>query len=447
MKLSTSSDARKKEAKYIQKVLKEEEKEKYQRKVLDYKPSGYMTRQEYEALSEYKDKTQEKIEIPKVVNESDMKYVPQPTYRIVRYNDPPGSPELSIKKSFYKLHQYNGQGISAPDYSIMAYPVVYYYPNSASTASDIFVIPLETSGTNLDKIMKANVQKRLSDPILSTEKSIDNNSAFRTLTPVDFSEDSTKLLVKEKVGSSQDGIWRTDAIVYDFTTKTSYKLVELRDAIAYYWKENKNLDLEDSRWDIYPLGFLQNEPDRVAAYAYAYTGGKPIFLGIWSTDIHGEQSRLISFNMNDIQISVNGFKIIQDGVVKPIIVESEQNALKKSEKLDAKAAKAKEKADIKAMKDEYKATIKEMDADFKEKTSDYNKLQRIKGTTSFNDIPTEYREVKIKDLQKTIKSEEKKLNREQKKIEKLDKKLNKNGTQSQDQTNDQSQSTTEPAGL
>lgn len=418
-------DARQKEAEYINNVLKEEEKEKYERQKFNYKPSGYMTVEEYEALSEYKDKTENKIEVPEPVKSSDMKYVPRPTYKIVRYNDPPGSPELNISKMFYKLRQYSGQGITAPDFSIMVYPVVYYYPNSASTASDLFVIPLEKSGTSLNKIMKANIVKRLPEPIVSTEKSIDNDSAFRTLTPIDFSADSSKLLLKEKIGSSLDGIWKTNAIVYDFETKTSYNLVELRDAIIYYWKENKGLNLDDARWDIYPLGFLKNEPDRIAASAYAYTGKAPVFLGVWSIDVHGEQSRLISYDSQSVELSVNGFKIVQDGVVTPIIIENEEKALKKSEKSDAKAAKKKEKEDLKRIDDECKAKLKEMDAQFKEAQKDYTKQQSIGGTTSLNDNPEKFKEYKVNELKKEIAKEEKNLEKDLKFIDKLDEDLNK----------------------
>ncbi|MBQ8168291.1 hypothetical protein IJZ97_02620 [bacterium] len=419
-----NKDAREKEAEYIHNVLKKEEAEKYGRKKFNYKPSGFMTVEEYEALSQYKDKSTQDIEIPKtVVKDSDMKYVPEPTYKIVRYNDPPGSPELNISKKFYKLRQYNGQGITSPDITFMVYPVVYYYPNSASTASDLFIIPLEESGTPLSKIMKANVVKRIQDPILSTEKSIDNDFAFRSLTPVDFSTDGKKLLVKEKIGSSHDGIWETHAIVYDFENKVSYNLVEIRDAIVYYWKENRGLNLDDSRWDIYPLGFLQDEPNRIAVAGYAYTGKKPIFLGMWSIDYKGEQSRLISFNTDSAKISVNGFKIIQDGVVKKAIVEQADLAQKELEELEAKA-EIKRKEDFEKQIDkECKARMKEMDAEFRQRHKEYAKQNNIAGTTSLNDNPEKYRIIKINELKKQIAKEEKRLSKELKEIEKLNKQL------------------------
>ena len=412
------TDARQKEAKYVHNVQKHDEKEKLGRRKDAYKPSGFMTVEEYNKLSQYTEEPVEE-EIPKV-KDSELKYVPQPTYKIVRYNDPPGSPELNITKKFYKLHQYNGQGIVAPDYSIIVYPVVYYYPNSNSTASDLFVIKLSEDGTPLEKIKKAKSSDRLPEPIVSTEKSIDDSTAFRSLTPVDFSSDSRKLLLKEKIGSSYDGIWQTNAIVYDFDTETSYNLIEVRDAITYYWKENKNLNLDECRWDIYPLGFLQDNPDRIAVNAYGFTGNLPVNLGIWSVDIHGEQSRLIAFEQTEVNFSINGFKLVQDGVVARTIVEREQKALKKSEKRDERLAKRREKSAYREMDKEYRATIKEMNWVYKQEMKDLKKINSMKGSTSANDLPEAFKEYKVKELQKDIKKIEKQIQKEEKQLNKIE---------------------------
>ena len=198
-------DLNQKEAKYIHNVNKKAEKEKFERTKLNRHPSGFMTVEEYEQLSAPKDRMTEEVEVPKIPTPADMIYVPQPEYRIVKYNNPPGS----------------------PDFSKLVYPSVYYYPDSASTACDLFVINLEEAKSNLHKILTANVIHRLAEPILSTDKNIDNYFTFRTLTPVDFSSDGTKLLVKEKIGNTKDGIWKTTPVVYDFTTNVSYSLVEV----------------------------------------------------------------------------------------------------------------------------------------------------------------------------------------------------------------------------
>ena len=221
---SLTKGAREQEEEYLHNVRKEEVKEKYEREKKNLTPSGFMTMEEYEMLSAPKDKTQEEIPIPKVEKSADMKYVPQPDYEIVRYNNPPGSPEITLGKDFWYRRQQNIQGIVSPDYRILVYPSVYYYPKNNVVSCDLFVIPLEEKGNALSKIKKANTMHRLPDPILSTEKSINDFGAFRTLTPIDFSTDGRKLLVKEKIGGRMDGIWQTNAIVYDFDTNTSYKL-------------------------------------------------------------------------------------------------------------------------------------------------------------------------------------------------------------------------------
>ena len=410
-------DPKEQEIKYVHKVQKQEEKEKYLRANFDRNPSGYMTVEEYEALSAPKDKMAEKIEVPKVEKPSDMKYVPQPSYRIVRYNNPPGSPEISLDKEFYKNRQKNAQGIVAPDYSKMVYSAIYYYPNNGSTASDLFVIPLDEAQSNINKIKTAHVMHRLPEPILSTDKTIDNYATFRTLTPVDFSSDCTKLLAKEKIGNAHDGIWQTNAWVYDFNTQTSYNLVEVRDAIIYYWKENHDLDLEDKRWDIYPLGFDLNNPERVIVNAYAYTGEKPVNLGTWSVDYQGEQSRLITFNQSDVAISMNGLKIVQDGVVPKSISEIEEKQMKRDEKAALKQKKLDEKKELKTLKESYKSRIKEMDVDYKKQQKDYKLKQKIKGSTSLNEVEAKYQEAKTKLEEKEKKALEKKQNKELKKIE------------------------------
>lgn len=415
-------DMTKKEAKYIHNVNKREEKEKFKRAKLERNPSGYMTVEEYELLSAPKDRMTEEIDIPKVPTPADMIYVPQPAYKIVRYNNPPGSPEINITKTFYEKRQQNAQGIVSPDFTKLVYPAVYYYPNSGSTACDLFVINLEEAKSNMDKILTANTIHKLSDPILSTDKTNDNYYTFRTLTPVDFSADGTKLLVKEKIGNTKDGIWQTTPIVYDFSTGVSYRLIEVRDAVAYYWKENKGLDLEDKRWDIYPLGFAADNPDWVIVNAVAYTGSTPVNLSTWTVSSKGEQSRLVTFTNSEVQISMNGYKLVKDGVVSPSITEKEEKQLKRIEKEKAKQKKKEDKAEVKALEQSYKAKIKQMNAEFKEAQKDYNLRRRIQGSTSGDEILIKYKEVKAEQEAKKQQQLEKQKAKELKRLEKQRKK-------------------------
>ncbi len=416
-----TTDATKKEAQYNNHVAKQEEKKKYEKKVLEINPTGYMTVEDYEAKSAAKDKVSEKVGVPRIDLPSNMEYVPQPDYKIVRYNNPPGSPEISLSTTFYKNRQLNAQGIVSPDYSMMVYPAVYYYPLSASVSCDLFVIPLDQNETNLNKIRTANIINKDPNAILSTDKSQDNAYTFRTLTPIDFSPDSKRLLVKEKVGNNKDGIWQTTPIVYDFETRTSYRLIEVRDAIIYHWKENTGLDLDDKRWDVYPLGFDMSNPDRIIVNAYAYTGKNPINLGVWSVDTKGERSKLVSLQLADVPVSVNGLKLEKDGVIPPTIVEAEQKQLERIDKYNAKQKEKEYKGKVKELKQEYKDTIKDMDANLNRDMKYYDARQKIMGSTEGNDVEQKYIEVKEKIDAQLQKQQEQQELREQKLNDKKEK--------------------------
>lgn len=423
-------DARSREIKYQYEVLKDDEKNRMESKILNRTPSGYMTVDEYESLSEYKDKYNMEFSIPKIEKPSDFKYIPQPLYRIVKYNDPPGTVELSLGKRLFIKRQINAQGIVSPDYSMLVYPAVYYYPDSASVATDLFIIPLmRENDTNLNKILKANVANRIPAPILSTDKFIDNFAAFRTLTPVDFSVDGSKLLVKEKIGSSEDGIWQTQIHVYDFKNKTSYDLVEIRDAIVYFWKEYMDINLEDKRWDVYPLGFDARNPNRVIVQAYAYTGETPVYLGAWSIDWRGNQSRLVSFKKNYIpRVTSNGYKVIKDGVEAYQTVEKQEKFNKEQSKILEKQKKEADKQTIKLIEEEYKYNIKGLNADYKDEMRDYRKLQSLSGSTEDKQLEEAYNKYVEDQLKKDVQKTEKMIQKKQKEIDKIDSKIEKLNT-------------------
>lgn len=437
----SKGDARSRELKHQYEVLKEDEKNKMEGKILNRIPSGYMTVEQYESMSEYKDKSHLEFDIPRIEKPSDFKYIPQPLYRITKYNDPPGSAELRLGKNIYIKRLVNAQGIVSPDYSKLVYPAVYYYPDSASVACDLFVIPLESEDNNLNKILKANIAKRLPAPILSTDKSIDNFAAFRTLTPVDFSLDGTKLLVKEKIGSREDGIWQTKIYVYDFSKKLSYDLIEIRDALTYFWQEYMDVNLDDKRWDIIPLGFDEASPDRVVVQAYAYTGETPVYLGAWSIDWQGNQSRLVSFDKNVVPIiSKNGFKVVKDGVEAYQTVQKQEKFLHDQGKVLQKQKKESDKQVVKSIKEEYKYTIKALDADYKDESRDYRKLQSLKGSTENIQLEEAYKKYLEDQLKKDIQKSEKQIDKQQKEIEKINKQIN----LQMDMLNDKTDSASEP---
>ena len=343
---------------YQQKVLRQIEKDKYKESLLPF--SGFMTKEDYEKKSQDVSTSSISIPEPKLPKDIKMKYVPQPTYKLAKYNDPPGTPELKMDRKIHFDRQENCQGITSPDKSIMVYPSIYYYANSKTTACDLFVIPLDKSLPDVDRLLRANVIRKNPDPILSTDKSVDVDYSFKTMTPIDFSSDGLRLIAKEKIGYEFDGIWKTNLWSYDFETKTAKNLVEVRDAIKLYWFETKGIRLDEKRWDIFPLGFDAKDPTRIIVTAYAYTGAVPKFLGTWSVDYKGERTLLLSLFDANAGVSINGYKLVQSGVVNPSTVFADEKKQDKIVKTNRKKEKQAAKAKAKLGKQALNKKLKEM---------------------------------------------------------------------------------------
>lgn len=343
------------QAKYLKKVLRAQAIEDYQRSLLP--ESGRMTLEEYENLSKDIPNSQKTVPEYQLPRDIKMKYVPQPTYKLVRYNDPPGSVELHIQRRFYFDREINCGAITSPNKDILVYPVVYYYASNQCTAGDLFVIPLDTTLPDVARILRSNVVKRNPNPILSTEKDIREKFIFRTMTPIDFSADGTKLIAKEKIGDANDGIWQTNLWVYDFNTKTARQIPEIRDAIKFYWMNNKNISLDEKRWDIYPLGFDADDANRIMVSAYGYTGKTPIFLGTWSIDGKGERSMLVSLIEPKAKVSINGYKVVQDDVLTPSTVKIDE---KRADKIVKQKRNKDKKAEKQIIKEKKKALNKKL---------------------------------------------------------------------------------------
>ncbi len=348
---------------YRNEVDKVGETEKYEKSRLP--ESGYMTVAEYEAKSRGQSKKEisakilDEAEMPK---DSNMVYIPQKKFKLVKYNDPVGSPELTLPRKLNFDRQINAQGIVSGDYTKLVYPSVYYYAQSDCTSCDLFLINLDSTLNNLEKVKKANILNKVETPLISTSKDIDTKFIFRTLTPIDFSADNTKLVVKEKVGHRHDGIWKTDLWVYDFSKKEARKLPQIRDAIVNYWAMAGGVDFDEKRWDIYPMGFDANDENRIVVCAYAYTGEVPKFLGTWSIDVYGENSKLESLTGASFPVAVVGYRMEQEENVTPISeVEFEARHAKELEKVKEKEEKAEIRFDNQIKKLEYQRKIQQMD--------------------------------------------------------------------------------------
>lgn len=274
----------------------------------DVKNNAPKTFDEYISMSKEIRREDIKLPEPKYDRDTDKIDFPDPKVQIKKYNVPPGTQDIDLTM-LVKQRKVNSIGAISPDHTRMVYSSVYYYPTENQTSSDMYAINLDSS-LPLETVLKtANPLNQDYDPILTAGTDDLMRNSIKSLVLVDWSADGKKVAVKEKIGSNRAGIWKTSLLVYDFEKQQGKDLNELREAIRYWWKNNKNLDLIDYMWDIYPVGWDAVNPDRIIVYAFAFSTKRPKFLGTWSIDANGDISQLLSLDRTDFAISTNGLKL------------------------------------------------------------------------------------------------------------------------------------------
>ncbi len=253
------------------------------------------------------DKKRKDFVVPKPIftAENDI-ILPDPHYRVIRYNTPPGQRNIDLS-SIVNTRTAKSPGILSPDKTKMVYTQANFYPEFSQTSSEAFFIPVSNQNDAYDALFMTNIIQQQMKPIVSSGFDSIQNYQFKTLFPIDWSKDSSKIAFKEKIGSNINQTWVTNVIIYDFNSHKAKKLTAVREAIIYWWRQNKQIDLKDYLWDIFPVGWDKNNPDRLIVYAYAFSSAKPLFLGTWSIDFNEEKSSLVSIDSTDVEIDLNGF--------------------------------------------------------------------------------------------------------------------------------------------
>lgn len=241
-----------------------------------------------------------------------------------KYNNTPGSRELNLEKLMADK-SVRSQGVISPNFKLMAYTECYYHPSSQQTTSAFFILPLDTIKRKKQRVLEANVfAGARKTPLISSTNEDLKQFLFSSFTIVDWSKDNKKVLLKEKTGSSVNGIYQTNVWVYflqndltdDDMDENEYfegayarKFDNLNETVKQYWFKKDRLNLNHYRWDIKPLGFLSKDENIVlnAAYTYDEKFREHIFLGLWSINTINGEIRLVSSTPDsNYEISTNG---------------------------------------------------------------------------------------------------------------------------------------------
>lgn len=245
---------------------------------------------------------------PKMVEKWDI-----PTY-FDAYNSNPGSREFSIElvkrdKSARSI------GVISPDFELMAYTEAYYYPSNQEVISSFFIYELDTTKSKKQRVTDASVfggSKKT--PLISSTNEYIKQYLFSLFTIIDWSKDSRRVLLKEKVGSTIDGIFTTNLWVYFLEDNgipaSAKRFDKLNTAITQYWFDKEKLILNRYRWGIKPLGFYAANEDIVLVSAHTYDDKMKelVFLGLWGINIYTEEIKFVVSEPTDtLPVSSNGF--------------------------------------------------------------------------------------------------------------------------------------------
>ena len=266
------------------------------------------TREEWEEKAKNINLEDRKIFPYQKPQDKDFKPKSPPIKKFVKYNISAGGREVNFSKIKSQL-DIRSQGVFDRRMKYMAYGEYYYSPAYNQISSDIYVHKLKGSINPMNRALSASVLNTQRTPAISSGTKEFRENLFSTLTIVDFSSDSTKLLIKEKIGSAKEGIFRNYIWIYFLDGEQdkwfAIKFNNLNEEIKKHHAKN-TLALDNYRWDIKPLGFSKANPQIVVVEAFAWDKNKKqIFLGLWGLDCTNASVSLISEKPTPIEISAN----------------------------------------------------------------------------------------------------------------------------------------------
>ena len=238
-------------------------------------------------------------------------YTPQPHYTFELYNYPPGSREVNISE-LKKNTVVHPIIVADKTCEQVAYVNYYYSADVNQVASDFFVEKLDTTKDKTKRILEYRHNKEIRQPKIKSGFDTVYQNLFNGLSVVDWSKDSKKVLVKERVGSAFGGNYMVYIYVYFLDKNKALKLETINKSLEDYFYNKENLHLRKFRYDIEPLGFTYDNDNLIALKLYVISKeGERIFLGTWGYDLEKNNTILLSKDGSNVSISSNGLVLKQ----------------------------------------------------------------------------------------------------------------------------------------
>lgn len=238
-------------------------------------------------------------------------YIPRPTYVFERYNYPQGKRELDLS-TLKKNLTYLSPIITDAQVTKGAWVEYYFAPESNQISSAVFVENLDTSRGKKDRVINFKIEQEERIPIVEAGVKEIYQNLFNGLSIVDFNNDGTKLLIKEKVGSTFGGIYKTYLYVNFISDDYTIKLYDLDDTIKSYYRTYEHFNITNYRYDIEPLGFSAADDNIIILLCNTYDKqGQKVFMGTWAYDVNTREVMLLSKTPSNNYVSANGLILKQ----------------------------------------------------------------------------------------------------------------------------------------
>ncbi|MBQ9149965.1 hypothetical protein IJX73_03440 [bacterium] len=293
-------------------------KNPFKKKEPEPKPKMVETRQEWEIEAQnipIEERDFEKQNVQQDEADKKKPKMPELRYTFERYNYPQGKRELNIEDIKKKLSLYP-YVVADNQCRYIAYPYYYFSPDSNQISSNFYVEELDISKTKTKRILEYNHKRKQRTPIIEAGTKEIYPNLFNGLTLVDWSADSRKLLIKEKVGSTYGGVYKTYLYVHfmgnNIEAGQTVRLDDFDKAVKYYYIDWENKQINKYRYDIEPLGFSAENDNLIIALCYVYDkDNNKIFLGTWGYNIETNTTLLLSKTDVTHDVSINGLILKQ----------------------------------------------------------------------------------------------------------------------------------------
>jgi len=238
-------------------------------------------------------------------------YYPNAKYRFEKYNYTQGFKEsdlseIKTKQSVYSLL------VADINCRYVAYSRYFYSIDNNQISSNFYVEKLDTSKTKVKRMVDFNPLTKKDNPIIESGTKEVYPYLFHSLTLVDWNRSSDKLLIKEKIGSIINGVYKTNLYVHFLLDKKTIKLTDFDEAIRNFYKMTEKIDIKHYRYEIVPLGFSADNDSFIIAHVFMYDkDSNKIFMGTWGYNANSNQTIMLSKDNPIEDISINGLILKQ----------------------------------------------------------------------------------------------------------------------------------------